>query len=180
MMLRRGGFTLIELLVYVLLLGFSAYVMISSNAVLAEWCAFVTARQQIKLQQTLLGDVMMRDIVAASHDVAYWSMDQGVFKKQFLNEKNIPIAYDVGYSCRDGQCMRMQGIFDYKGQQWLQCHRSVIAYLPLKEIKIRPVLGIFDQSPVVRQATVQLVGDNKNSIAPMTYRLRSGLVSYAR
>ncbi len=169
------GFTLIELLVYVLLFGFSSYVMITSSGLLQAWSSWALQNQRIILQQRLLRDVIMRDVTAASRNPAHWSA-QGVFRKQFLNERHVPTEYDVAYTCSAGLCLRWQGIFDYQQQRWLRQQRIVLGQVPLKRIGITPTI---DKQGAVHHVTLQMLGDNQASTVAATYRVRSVAVPYA-
>ena len=205
---KRTGFTLIELLIYMALFGFSAYVMISSNTLLAQWSSWVVERQHGQLQQLLLGDIVMRDVVAASYDLQCWAPEQGIFRKQFLDQHNKPVAYDVGYECSAGRCMRLQGVFDYKTKIWQKRQRSVLAQGGVEKIMLTPITCVINNKAVVQRVEVVLVSafsrpsdithstssilrpggsewqagraDRGERAVTKTYRVRSQVVPYAR
>jgi|GEM_PF-5408918 len=175
---NRAAFTLIELLVYVLLLGFGAYVMISSNTVLTQWCSGMVERQHRQLQYILLEDVVMRDVIAATHDPRYWSAEQGIFRKQFLDCHRRPVAYDIRYTCSAGQCLRVQGLFDYKTNTWQKRQLNLLAQGGIKNISLKPILAVLNNQLLVQRVAVTLTFDYACSIK--TYRVRSQMVPYAR
>ncbi len=170
---------MVELLVYVILFGFGAYVMISSNTVLRQWCSDMIERQHRQLQHLLLEDVVMRDVIAATHDPQYWSFEQGIFRKQFLDHHHRPVAYDIGYTCSAGQCLRLQGVFDYKKSTWQKRQLNVLAQGGIKNISLKPILALLNnKDPLVQRVAVTLTFDYACSIK--TYRVRSQMVAYAR
>ena len=152
--------------------------MITSGSLLQEWCARVLNNQRVAMQQRLLSDVIMRDVIAASAQPAHWS-PQGVFRKQFLNEDNVPTAYDVAYTCSAGLCMRLQGVFDYQQQRWLRQRRIVLGRAPFKEVRLTPVLSTGTQQALVHHVATQMVGQEPHNTLVATYRLRSVAVPYA-
>jgi hypothetical protein len=173
------GFTLVELLIYVGLFAFASYIMITASGVLQRWSCWVVAEQQKRLQHDLMLTVIMRDMTAASPNPDHWSERNGVFKKQFLDGSNVPVAYDVAYTCSGGQCLRWQGVFDYQRQRWVQRQGMVFARVPLKAIALQPQYADVDGQLTVQRAAVLLHGAAATPEL-VTYRIRSGRVAYAR
>lgn len=153
--MRRAGSTLVELLVYLALFGFAAYVFISSNTVLQSWYAWATTRAHSQLAQELAMDVLMRDLASASHKKDDWDMKKGVFKRQILDQRGVPIAYDVCYTCSGEGLLRVQGVYDRQRGGWRTHTTASVPCVPVRNISLQPVLdasGMFVTHVQVRLA----------------------------
>ena len=171
------GFTLIELLVYVLLVGFAAFVMISSNIVFGEWVAQATSRQQHQLALMLAGDVIMRDVTAASALPQYWHKEQRVFRRQWLTTAGTAEEEDVAYAVDDGALLRVHGVFDYQRGRWREQQSTPIVQATMREVRLAPE----DVAALGRVCRVSVsVQTIDGKMTTLVYRLRSREVLYAR
>ncbi len=171
-----AAFTLMELLVYMVLFAGVAVVMMSSCSIIRDWSSRAIKQQHSALAQALGLDVIMRDIASASCKVTNWSIGKGVFRKEFLNDKQQLVQYDVGYSCTRGVLMREQGFFDYTKDQWRQRRVAPVPCDGVLAVTLKPQRA--EKLPHITGCVVEL--ETAQGKQQALFRPRSRWVAYAR
>ena len=114
----KESFVLIEVLVYLTLSLFLVLLLFSFFSLIQKKLTVYTVFQESVVRDSLVMDVLHRDLVSASMDRSDWNEREFVFKKEMINKKRQPVVVWVGWKVVDKGVWRTEGVYDNVIKRW--------------------------------------------------------------
>jgi type II secretory pathway pseudopilin PulG len=117
---KPAGFSLVEFLVYLVLFSFISVLFLGVASRAQLRFTKTSASQENLLRQVIAIDLLRRDLMSASSIVTDWDVLQNnVFKKMTLTDKNRPQSVCVSWFILPRGLMRAQGEYDFAKHEWI-------------------------------------------------------------
>ncbi len=130
---KNKGFSLVEFTVYLALFSFISVLFLGVASRAQLKFMNVSSEQENLHRQTIALDLLKRDLMSASQYSTDWDLQQSVFKKLTLIDKNVPQSIGVSWFIGNQGLMRAQGEYDFVKHVWIS-RTSCIVCKSIKEI----------------------------------------------